>query len=132
MTQTPADAPVIQPRIDTLKHLWGQLNKDSADKGQKLKEANEQQQYNHGVEDIEFWLTDVELLLASKDLGKDLPSVQNLIKKHELIVADIEAHQGRVDQVSAEAIERGGGPKKEKKQTPHQFFRLLLFRLRPG
>lgn len=41
----------------------------------------------------------VEALLASEDYGKDLASVNNLLKKHQLLEADISAHE----------VIRGGG-----------------------
>lgn len=62
-------------------------------KGIKLREANQQQQFNRNVEDIELWLYEVEGHLASDDYGKDLTSVQNLQKKHALLEADVAAHQ---------------------------------------
>lgn len=37
----------------------------------------------------------VEALLASEDYGKDLASVNNLLKKHQLLEADISAHEVR-------------------------------------
>lgn len=61
--------------------------------GIKLREANQQQQFNRNVEDIELWLYEVEGQLASDDFGKDLTSVQNLQKKHALLEADVAAHQ---------------------------------------
>lgn len=61
--------------------------------GIKLREANQQQQFNRNVEDIELWLYEVEGHLASDDFGKDLTSVQNLQKKHALLEADVAAHQ---------------------------------------
>jgi len=54
----------------------------SADKGQKLKEAWEQQQFLHAVDDIETWISDMEGQMASEDLGRDLISVNKLLKKH--------------------------------------------------
>ena len=54
----------------------------SSDKGHKLQEAWEQQQFLHAVEDIEVWIVDMENQMASEDLGRDLTSVNNLLKKH--------------------------------------------------
>lgn len=66
--------------------------------GIKLREANQQQQFNRNVEDIELWLYEVEGHLASDDYGKDLTNVQNLQKKHALLEADVAAHQVRGQQ----------------------------------
>ena len=98
-----AGSDTVHARILKVDQMWQALCEQSKDKGQKLIEANNQQQYNYNVEDVEFWLSEVELLLASKDLGKDLTSVQNLIKKHQLIQADIAAHKERVEAVNTQA-----------------------------
>lgn len=63
--------------------------------GIKLREANQQQQFNRNVEDIELWLYEVQTHLDSDDYGKDLTNVQNLQKKHALLEADVAAHQVR-------------------------------------
>ena len=78
---------------------WSPVNSSSSvllissPPGIKLREANQQQQFNRNVEDIELWLYEVEGQLASDDYGKDLTSVQNLQKKHALLEADVAAHQ---------------------------------------
>ena len=38
----------------------------------------------------------VETALSSEDYGKDLASVQNLLRKHQLIEVDISAHEERI------------------------------------
>ena len=38
----------------------------------------------------------MDALLASEDYGKDLASVNNLLKKHQLLEADISAHEVRM------------------------------------
>ena len=42
---------------------------------------------------ISVGVSQVEALLASEDYGKDLASVNNLLKKHQLLEADISAHE---------------------------------------
>lgn len=37
--------------------------------------------------------TQVEHMLETEDYGKDLATVQNLVKKHQLLEADVEAHE---------------------------------------
>lgn len=45
----------------------------------------------------------VEALLASEDIGKDLHSVANLLKKQKLLEADVAAHEDRAKELSKEA-----------------------------
>eukprot|EP00042_Codosiga_hollandica_P029214 m.159345 g.159345 ORF g.159345 m.159345 type:complete len:2437 (+) comp53015_c0_seq1:84-7394(+) len=98
-----AESDAITSRIALVNSHWADLCGNSKDKGQKLKEANNQQQFNYNVEDVEFWLSEVELLLSSKDHGKDLASVQNLLKKHQLVETDVAAHKDRIDSINAQA-----------------------------
>ncbi|CAM1308143.1 SPTAN1 (predicted), partial [Pycnogonum litorale] len=62
-----------------------------------------QRAFNAAVKDIDFWLGEVESLLMSEDAGKDLASVQNLIKKHQLVEADIMAHEDRIKDMNNQA-----------------------------
>lgn len=41
--------------------------------------------------------------MASDDYGKDLASLQNLMKKHQLLEADILAHEERVKDMNNQA-----------------------------
>ena len=60
------------------------FSRRSSEKGQKLKEARELQVFEQAVEDIEDWISDMEKQLASQDLGRDLISVNNLLKSHNV------------------------------------------------
>ncbi|XP_031333128.1 spectrin alpha chain isoform X3 [Photinus pyralis] len=100
----------IQQRMDEIVHLWETLVQATDKKGSKLQEANQQQQFNRTVEDVELWLSEIEGQLMSEDYGKDLTSVQNLQKKHALLEADVGSHQDRIEGIKAAAqqfIERG-------------------------
>ncbi|XP_077865919.1 spectrin alpha chain, non-erythrocytic 1-like [Saccoglossus kowalevskii] len=93
----------IKERLDEIEELWRQLLDSTGNKGCKLKEAAQQQQFNRNIEDIEIWMSELEGHLASEDFGKDLTSVNNLLKKHSLLEADVVAHKDRVDGVKLQA-----------------------------
>uniref|UniRef100_A0A8B9T7S7 Spectrin alpha chain, non-erythrocytic 1 n=1 Tax=Anas platyrhynchos TaxID=8839 RepID=A0A8B9T7S7_ANAPL len=93
----------VAARMNEVISLWKKLLEATELKGIKLREANQQQQFNRNVEDIELWLYEVEGHLASDDYGKDLTSVQNLQKKHALLEADVAAHQDRIDGITIQA-----------------------------
>lgn len=86
----------MQARLASIADQWDYLTQKTTEKTVKLKEANKQRTYIAAVKDLDFWLGEVESLLTSEDSGKDLASVQNLIKKHQLVKADIEAHDDRI------------------------------------
>uniref|UniRef100_A0A665WFX0 Spectrin alpha chain, non-erythrocytic 1 n=1 Tax=Echeneis naucrates TaxID=173247 RepID=A0A665WFX0_ECHNA len=93
----------VKARLNALDEQWQFLVSKSAEKSQKLKEANKQQNFNTGIKDFDFWLSEVEALLASEDYGKDLASVNNLLKKHQLLEADISAHEDRLKDLNGQA-----------------------------
>lgn len=103
-------ADVIKTKMEEISTLWTDLISASGKKQIKLTEACQQQQYNRGIEDLELWLSEIEGQLQSEDFGKDLTSVQNLLKKHALVEADVNSHQDRIDGVKIAAeqfVEQG-------------------------
>lgn len=57
----PSDPPPFLPkaRLAALADQWQFLVQKSAEKSQKLKEANKQQNFNTGIKDFDFWLSEV-------------------------------------------------------------------------
>ena len=50
--------------------MWELLQSESTNKGHKLQQASEQQQFYRTVKDVDLWLDEVENQLESDDLGK--------------------------------------------------------------
>ncbi|XP_044730361.1 spectrin alpha chain isoform X3 [Chrysoperla carnea] len=93
----------VQARLASIADQWEFLTQKTTEKSLKLKEANKQRTYIAAVKDLDFWLGEVESLLTSEDAGKDLASVQNLMKKHQLVEADIQAHEDRIKDMNTQA-----------------------------
>ncbi|KIH60024.1 spectrin repeat-containing domain protein, partial [Ancylostoma duodenale] len=93
----------VSARLKALNDQWELLVKTTTEKSYRLKEANKQKSFMAAVKDLEFWLGEVEILLQSDDYGKDLASIENLLKKHQLLEADIMAHQDRVQEMNQQA-----------------------------
>lgn len=93
----------VQKRLTQIADQWEYLTQKTTEKSLKLKEANKQRTYIAAVKDLDFWLGEVESLLTSEDAGKDLASVQNLMKKHQLVEADINAHEDRIKDMNGQA-----------------------------
>lgn len=93
----------VHHRLESLASQWEVLTQKSAEKSLKLKEANKQRTFIAAVKDLDFWLGEVESLLTNEDVGKDLASVQNLMKKQQLVEADVQAHQDRIKDMNAQA-----------------------------
>jgi len=93
----------VQNRLESIAEQWELLTQKTSEKSMKLKEANRQRTFIAAVKDLDFWLGEVEALLTTDELGKDLASVQNLMKKHQLVEADIIAHEDRISDMNEQA-----------------------------
>jgi spectrin alpha len=93
----------VNDRIRKLLEEYEYLQVKSKEKREKLDEANRQRMYTAAVKDLEFWLGEVEHMLETDDYGKDLATVQNLVKKHQLLEADIKAHEDRIKDLNTQA-----------------------------
>lgn len=107
----------VSQRLRALNDQWELLVKTTTEKSHRyvikqkmsniinfsLKEANKQKSFMASIRDLEFWLGEIETLLSSDDYGRDLASIENLLKKHQLIEADIAAHADRLRDMDAQA-----------------------------
>ncbi|XP_048482065.1 spectrin alpha chain isoform X4 [Plutella xylostella] len=93
----------VQARLASIADQWEFLTQKTTEKSLKLKEANKQRTYIAAVKDLDFWLGEVESLLTSEDSGKDLASVQHLMKKQQLVEADVAAHEDRIHDMNQQA-----------------------------
>ena len=56
--------------IERLEEKWKGLLSAITAKTQKLKEANQQQQFNEAVKDMDFWLGEVQNWLRVRSAGR--------------------------------------------------------------
>lgn len=76
---------------------------NTAEKGRRLQQAQEQQQFCRSLDGLKIWMNDVETLLASEDLGRDLSTVKFLLKKQLLVESDIEVHKDQIQTLVTQA-----------------------------
>ncbi|XP_075693547.1 spectrin beta chain, non-erythrocytic 2 isoform X1 [Rhinoderma darwinii] len=65
--------------------------------------SKEGHQFNRDLEDEILWVKERKPMAISTEHGKDLPSVQLLIKKNQTLQKEIQGHQPRIDDI----LERG-------------------------
>ncbi|XP_034056077.1 spectrin family protein isoform X4 [Gymnodraco acuticeps] len=66
---------------------------------QRLLASKEAHQFNRDLEDEILWVKERMPLADSTDHGKDLPTVQLLIKKNQTLQKEIQGHQPRIDEI---------------------------------
>ncbi|XP_058868085.1 spectrin beta chain, non-erythrocytic 1-like isoform X2 [Acipenser ruthenus] len=81
----------------------------------KLLASKEEHQFNRDLEDEILWVKERMPLATSMDHGKDLPSVQLLMKKNQTLQKEIQGHQPRIDDIQAHGLtmRRGRGEEED-------------------
>ena len=69
----------------------------------KLKEANKERAFSAAVKYLYSWPQEVKVTLINGEIGKELDSVQNLMKKHSLIEIDIISHEDCIEDIYEQA-----------------------------
>lgn len=89
----------IEAQLSGVDSLWRQLLDAAQLRRDRLQDAYQALLFGRNLDDIDNWMDDVELQLQSEDHGRDLTSVQHLLKKHQALEADINAHSDAVQSV---------------------------------
>lgn len=90
----------IISQLEMLENDWQKLQESSRNKKERLSEAYEALIFNRSLDEFNRWMDEVESHLTSEDYGKDLASVNNLLKKHELLEADANRHSEVCDSIT--------------------------------
>lgn len=90
------DADNIRNKENSLSTRYEALSAPMAERRTRLLESLEVQQLFRDLEDEAAWIREKEPVAASTNRGRDLIGVQNLIKKHQAVLAEIHNHENRV------------------------------------
>ncbi|VEL10488.1 unnamed protein product, partial [Protopolystoma xenopodis] len=96
------DAPIIQQKQQQVLSRYEALAGPTKQRRERLNDAYKLQQFFRDVEDEEDWIREKEPVAGSTNVGRDLIGVQNLIKKHQAIAAEICGHEPRIQDVCQE------------------------------
>ncbi|MGH0170969.1 UNVERIFIED_CONTAM: hypothetical protein FKN15_070126 [Acipenser sinensis] len=110
----------VKSRLSTLDDQWQFLVQKSAEKSQKLKEANKQQNFNTGIKDFDFWLSEDRL----KDLNGQADS---LMTSSAFDTTQVKDKRDAVNSRFAKIKSMAGGRRSKLNESHrlHQFFRDL-------
>eukprot|EP00049_Salpingoeca_infusionum_P006357 m.105669 g.105669 ORF g.105669 m.105669 type:complete len:2446 (-) comp13284_c0_seq1:87-7424(-) len=73
----------------------------ATDKEQKLQESMQEQAFSRGVTDFEAWCAKVEGAIQQTHVAEDKVGATSLLRKHQLVVADIAAKRELVNGIAA-------------------------------
>ncbi|KFD52473.1 hypothetical protein M513_06670 [Trichuris suis] len=89
----------IALQVKEITEGWEELKKASSLKSERLEDAFSAYQFSRRVNDLDKWIDNVESQLSSDDHGTDLFSVENLLKRHELLEEEIAARKVDFDEI---------------------------------
>ena len=89
----------IHSQLDALETHWRQLLDATQLRRDRLQDAYQALLFSRSLDDVDSWMDEVEQQLQSEDHGKDLTSVQHLLKKHQTLEVEIHAHADAIQSV---------------------------------
>ncbi|XP_044756004.1 spectrin alpha chain isoform X2 [Coccinella septempunctata] len=82
----------IALRLEEIEEDWKRLLDLTQIKREKLHEAYQALLFIRSIEEFEVWLSEVEAQIRSNDIGNDLASVNNILKRHLALENDYQQH----------------------------------------
>ncbi len=87
----------VKRKVVILQNKWQSLKDKAQQRKQDLDEALQAQQYFTDAAEAESWMREKEPIVDSKDYGKDEDAAEALLKKHQALMADIEAYESTIN-----------------------------------
>lgn len=86
----------VAKTLSELNDQWDRLVALSLDKGRRLRQAAAQHGYNRTMEDARLKLEEIQTSLQSTQVGSDLRSCKELLKKHQILENDMSQWEQKV------------------------------------
>lgn len=84
MSEKPDTETMVKEKLASLKTMWDELESTTQTKAKCLFDANKAELVTQSCADLDKWLTTLDGQLQSDDYGKDLTSVNILLKKQQV------------------------------------------------
>ncbi|XP_074669995.1 LOW QUALITY PROTEIN: spectrin beta chain, non-erythrocytic 2-like, partial [Strix aluco] len=88
-----------QAQVRAVELQFAALREPLRERCRRLRASREEHQFNRDLEDEILWVQERRALATSTDHGKDLPSVQLLIKKNQTLQKELQGHERRVEEL---------------------------------
>ncbi|XP_067847419.1 spectrin beta chain, non-erythrocytic 1-like isoform X2 [Heptranchias perlo] len=97
MDEKPEFKSIVSEKLEELHRLWDVLDSTTKDKAQRLFHANRSELFAQSCVDLNKWMSKLETQLHSEDFGKDLTSVNILLKKLQMMENQVEVRHKEVE-----------------------------------
>uniref|UniRef100_A0A672G3U6 Spectrin beta chain n=1 Tax=Salarias fasciatus TaxID=181472 RepID=A0A672G3U6_SALFA len=104
VAEKPELKPVVQQTLEDLQRQWEELEATTRTKAQCLFDANRAELFTQSCSALDVWLKNLEGQLNSDDYGKDLTSVNILLKKHQMLEHQMEVREKEVQSLQSQAL----------------------------
>uniref|UniRef100_A0A8D2LEI7 Spectrin beta chain n=1 Tax=Varanus komodoensis TaxID=61221 RepID=A0A8D2LEI7_VARKO len=95
---------VVQAKLGSLQELWQELESRTQSKAQCLFDAHRAELFTQSCSALEAWLSGLQVQLHSDDYGKDLTSVNILLKKQQMLENQMDLREKEVEGLKAQAL----------------------------
>ena len=83
---------MVQEQLGALQTMWAALESTTQTKAQCLFDANKAELFTQSCTDLDKWMGGLEGQIQSDDYGKDLTSVNILLKKQQVSSLPVTLH----------------------------------------
>nr|XP_033811557.1 spectrin beta chain, non-erythrocytic 2 isoform X2 [Geotrypetes seraphini] len=104
LVEKPELEPIVQEKLSVLYKLWDELESTTQLKAQCLFDANRAELFTQSCSALESWMENLEGQLHSDDYGKDLTSVNILLKKQQMLESQMEIREKEVEAIKIQAL----------------------------
>ncbi|GAA6091674.1 spectrin beta chain, non-erythrocytic 1 isoform X1 [Tachysurus ichikawai] len=103
VSEKPETESVVKEKLSVLQTQWQDLESTTQTKAQCLFDANKAELFTQSCADLDKWLGGLEGQIQSDDYGKDLTSVNILLKKQQMLENQVEVRQREVEELQSQA-----------------------------
>uniref|UniRef100_A0A8D0D0D3 Spectrin beta chain n=1 Tax=Sander lucioperca TaxID=283035 RepID=A0A8D0D0D3_SANLU len=103
MAEKPETEAMVKEKLASLTTMWQDLESTTQTKAKCLFDANKAELFTQSCADLDKWLAGLDGQLQSDDYGKDLTSVNILLKKQQILESQVEVRQKEVEELQGQS-----------------------------
>uniref|UniRef100_A0A8C6UVE9 Spectrin beta chain n=1 Tax=Neogobius melanostomus TaxID=47308 RepID=A0A8C6UVE9_9GOBI len=126
MAEKPETGAMVKEKLASLKGMWTNLEGTTQTKAKCLFDANKAELFTQSCADLDKWMLEMDSQLISDDFGKDLTSVNILLKKQQMLESQVDVRQKEVEELQSQSHRISVETKFQCLQAPLQKRRDML------
>ncbi|KYO23593.1 spectrin beta chain, non-erythrocytic 1 isoform X2 [Alligator mississippiensis] len=103
IAEKPETEVIVKEKLTGLHQMWEELESTTQTKAQRLFDANKAELFTQSCADLDKWLNGLECQIQSDDYGKDLTSVNILLKKQQMLENQMDVRKKEIEELQSQA-----------------------------